>query len=136
MRRGMRGVLYDDIVFHEGNVPSVMVDQLTLEAKHNHSHTLRFVDARSFGAFHLPKASERARGPGLLRRLTGYSIGYRHMCRFFAMQWCGAWGSLRLRHPWGPKSLSALPAHCARARFGVGCTRCESTSSRCVWTTT
>ena len=80
----------DDIIFHEGNVAPGM---MTLLAEHASAfnHSLRFADARSFGAFSLPPAAQRARGwEGMLRRLTGYTIGYRHMCRFFAMQWVHA----------------------------------------------
>ena len=85
MRTAMPGTAYDDIAFHPGNVPAAMADYLMSEAS-----GLRVVDARAHGAFVLPRAAERARAPGLLRKMTGYSFGYRHMCRFFSMQWVRA----------------------------------------------
>ena len=91
MRAAMPSLRYDDVVFHEGNLPSDMADLVVRTARREHNHSVRLADARAYGAFALPRAAARAKGPrGLLRVLTGYSIGYRHMCRFFAMQWVHA----------------------------------------------
>ena len=69
---------FDDIAFHEGNVPANII--LDFQNRHNN---VRFVNAQDYGGFRLP--------PGVkLRTIRGseqYSLGYEHMCRFFAMKW-------------------------------------------------
>ena len=61
MRTAMPGMAYDDIAFHQGNVPAAMADYLMSEAS-----GLRVVDARAHGAFVLPRAAERAPRRGAL----------------------------------------------------------------------
>lgn len=81
---------YDDVVFHEGNVPARMQMELQAELP-----GMRFVDARRFGAFggfDAPPRSARARRARpqpweRLRRPGEYTVGYRHMCMLMTMQW-------------------------------------------------
>ena len=76
-------LLFDDLAFHEGNLPDAET-VATLEASLN----VRFVDARPYGAFTGPPPHIRRRtGDQKRLRQGGYALGYRYMCRFFAMQW-------------------------------------------------
>ena len=76
----MAHVRYDDLAFHEGNVPPrAVLRQLERDL------SVRFIDARRYGGFSTPP-SLRRRG-GLNVSLGGYRAGYSHMCRWFAMQW-------------------------------------------------
>ena len=67
----------EDLAFHEGNVPTRI--QIRLEQ----SYGVRFVDVHEHGGFATP--------PGVktfpIRTRGFYPIGYKHMCRFFAIQW-------------------------------------------------
>ena len=76
----MPSVRYDDLAFHEGNVPGKVVLR-ELES----ALGVRFIDARRYGGFGLPP-SVRRRG-SLNVSVGGYRAGYSHMCRWFAMQW-------------------------------------------------
>ena len=79
-------LLFDDLAFHEGNLPDAET-VATLEANLN----VRFVDARPYGAFTGPPPHIRRRtGDQKRLRQGGYALGYRYMCRFFAMQWIHA----------------------------------------------
>jgi len=70
----------DDIAFHEGNVPAAL--QTVMEQRLH----VAFFDVRTWGAF-----DERAVSSKLSIRLKGdYATGYKHMCRFFALQWMHA----------------------------------------------
>lgn len=76
----------DDIAFHEGNVPVALQEALARKLR------VRFFDARQWGAFDDDAVAERI---GI--RLPGeYPTGYKHMCRFFALQWMHALA----RHQW------------------------------------
>ena len=67
----------DDIAFHEGNIPAALQTKLEQELR------VTFFDAREWGGF--DKRVEARRIPF---RLNGeYPMGYKHMCRFFALQW-------------------------------------------------
>lgn len=75
--QGYRDDRTDDIAFHEGNVPPMIQVNLVERLK------VKFVDLRDHGGFVIPRNTTtfpvRTRG--------AYAIGYRHMCRFFALQW-------------------------------------------------
>jgi len=76
---------YDDVAFHEGNVPLGIQMTLHLEIYH-----LRFVDAREQGGFdNAAGAYVQAHGS----RLQQYSLGYHHMCHFMSMLWFRALGA-------------------------------------------
>lgn len=77
LRPYINDVTMDDIAFHEGNVPDAIRDHLSKEV------TVRFVDVRPFGPFAIPPNTRLFP----VRTEGSYSIGYRHMCRFFALQW-------------------------------------------------
>lgn len=75
--------VFDEVVFHEGNVPLVVQEELQAELPR-----LRFVDARGYGGFGGVGASAEAWRPWERIRVPGeYSVGYRHMCRFMFAQW-------------------------------------------------
>lgn len=67
----------DDIAFHEGNVPAGVQSAVGKRLD------VRFVNLREYGGFEVPQGTRLfpIRTPG------SYSTGYRHMCRFFALQW-------------------------------------------------
>ena len=73
---------YDDVAFHEGNVPAEQQAALRRELPN-----LRLVSAASFGGFqsHISLPDSLASGAN-----DGYSIRYRHMCQFMAMLWYDA----------------------------------------------
>ena len=68
---------FDDVAFHEGNLDNATAARLTAQ------FGVRFVDVRLYGGFTVPPtvSMPALRGPG------EYPIGYKHMCRFFSMQW-------------------------------------------------
>lgn len=68
---------YEDIAFHEGNVPSKIQQRLSA------TYSVRFENVVEYGGFTLenPSWNKTLRGP------SEYNIGYKHMCRFFALQW-------------------------------------------------
>jgi peptidoglycan/LPS O-acetylase OafA/YrhL len=70
----------EDIAFHEGNVPPDIMEHF--ERKMD----IRFVNVHDYNAFSTPPPHIRKRlFPVRLQRT--YPIGYRHMCRLFAIQW-------------------------------------------------
>uniref|UniRef100_A0A7S0NZV5 Nucleotide-diphospho-sugar transferase domain-containing protein n=1 Tax=Calcidiscus leptoporus TaxID=127549 RepID=A0A7S0NZV5_9EUKA len=73
-------VRFDDIAFHEGNVPAQIAASIAA------AHGVRFFDVRPYGAFKVPPFTRIWR----VRKPSQYPIGYNHMCRFFAMQWVQA----------------------------------------------
>ena len=89
LHKAMPEVGYDDIAFHEGNVPSDMRAMLRQRLP---NPTMRIADARGHGGFLLPRAVGKVMASELWRLKTGYPVGYRHMCRFFSMQWVRALG--------------------------------------------
>jgi len=74
-------VPFDDIAFHEGNVPASIAANIS--ARHR---VVRFVDVRLYGGFKIPPKMQMWQ----VRKPAQYPIGYNHMCRFFAMQWVQA----------------------------------------------
>lgn len=68
---------FEDIAFHEGNIPDTVMYEIKKE------HNVRFENVHKYGAFRLPNVSwmKKIRGP------SEYPLGYKHMCRFFSIQW-------------------------------------------------
>lgn len=65
---------FEDIAFHEGNIPNFIESEL------KQRYGVRFENVHDFGGFSSPVQS-MIRGP------SEYHIGYKHMCRFFSVQW-------------------------------------------------
>ena len=70
---------YDDNIFHEGNIPLKIQKEFI-----NEFPNIRFFNVHDFNAFQLP---EKYIPPRIRRYNLYYSNGYKHMCRFFAIQW-------------------------------------------------
>ncbi|KAL1530192.1 hypothetical protein AB1Y20_001108 [Prymnesium parvum] len=82
LRQALAAVIdYDDIAFHEGNVPLLIQRSLSERMYH-----FRFADAREHGGFQVGALTyERARQ--LVRKEFVYPLGYHHMCHFMSMLW-------------------------------------------------
>jgi hypothetical protein len=82
LQKLMSNLSFDEVAFHEGNVPAAVIDEFAS------TYGARFVDVRLYGGF----ASAGSLGLRLprVRKAHAYSIGYKHMCRFFALQWMHA----------------------------------------------